>query len=73
MPYRSIRELPPTVRDSLPQQAQAVYREAFNIAWEQCTEEEAAREGIAHRFAWKSAIKNRIGIVESGGGGAPPH
>jgi len=61
MPYDRNVDLPEQVRDSLPDDAQAVYRKAFNSAWEQYENEEdrrgdASREETAHRVAW-SAVK----------------
>ena len=61
MPYRSIAELPERVRGALPHHAQQVYREAFNIAWEECAGRGEEREGNAHRYAWKRAIKKKYG------------
>jgi hypothetical protein len=35
MPYRSNQELPHSVKNSLPQHAQDIYREAFDNGWEE--------------------------------------
>jgi len=61
MPYQSIEELPESVRHALPEHAQAIYKEAFNNAWEQYKNpkerrDDASREEVAHRVAW-SAVK----------------
>lgn len=61
MPYDRNVDLPKQVRDSLPDDAQAIYRKAFNSAWEQYEDEEdrrgdASREETAHRVAW-AAVK----------------
>jgi len=61
MPYERNADLPQSVRDSLPQAAQTIYRKAFNNAWEQYSRAEdrrgdASREETAHRVAW-SAVK----------------
>lgn len=61
MPYRTNRDLPEQVRDSLPDPAQTIYRKAFNSAWDQYASPEkrrgdADREETAHRIAW-SAVK----------------
>ena len=61
MPYRSINELPESVRNVLPEHAQDIYKEAFNSAYDQYdTPEERrgdnSREETAHRVAW-SAVK----------------
>ncbi|MCB1117082.1 MAG: ChaB family protein [Chlamydiia bacterium] len=50
MPYKSIDELPKSVRHVLPKHAQEIYKEAFNSAWDNYKESE--REDIAHRVAW---------------------
>ena len=57
MPYRTNDDLPPSVRDHLPDHAQDIYREAFNSAWRQYADS-GRREEIAHRVAW-SAVKSR--------------
>ncbi|NNF63451.1 MAG: ChaB family protein [Acidimicrobiia bacterium] len=53
MPYDSINDLPESVKDSVPQHAQEIYKEAFNSAWQQYDEDESR----AHATAW-SAVKN---------------
>ena len=59
MPYPSIEDLPPSVRDHLPLHAQEIYRGAFNGAWSSYGERDAARqEEISHRVAW-AAVKRR--------------
>ncbi len=63
MPYHSNADLPDRVRDHLPEQAQDIYREAFNSAWEQYKDpgerkEDASREETAHKVAW-AAVKHQ--------------
>jgi cation transport regulator len=63
MPYARKSELPESVRDSLPEHAQEIYREAFNSAWDEYEEAgerraDTSREQTAHRVAW-SAVKNQ--------------
>jgi cation transport regulator len=53
MPYTSNTELPEPVRKNLPREAQEIYREAFNAAFERYG---ATHEAVAHRIAW-SAVK----------------
>lgn len=53
MTYRSIRQLPRSVKDNLPKRAQEIYKEAFNSAMDQYGEEETA-----HKVAW-SAVKKK--------------
>ena len=62
MPYDRITELPDSVRDNLPKQAQEIYKEAYNSAFDQYRDPEdrrgdADREETAHKVAW-SAVKN---------------
>ena len=57
MPYASNEDLPPPVRDHLPNGAQEIYREASNHA-EQTYSGDPRREGIAHRVAW-AAVKRK--------------
>lgn len=71
MPYDSKSELPENVRDSLPEHAQEIYREAFNSAWEQYSDPEdrrgdQSREATAHQVAW-SAVKETYGKDEVSG------
>ena len=57
MPYRTDRELPPSVKDNLPSHAQDIYREAFNHALLRYGD-----EARAHRIAW-SAVKRSYELV----------
>jgi cation transport regulator len=57
MPYRSTEDLPPALREHLPEHAQEIYLAAFNHAW-QSYAARADREAIAHRVAW-AAVKRR--------------
>lgn len=61
MPYKTLNDLPKSVRDNVPKHAQEIYQAAFNSAWEQYDEPEerrgdASREETAHRVAW-AAVK----------------
>lgn len=61
MPYAHNSDLPESVRDHLPDHAQAIYREAFNHAWDEYADASArrgdeSREETAHKVAW-SAVK----------------
>jgi cation transport regulator len=53
MPYKSINELPDSVKDNVPKHAKEIYKEAYNSAWEQYDHDEER----AHRVAW-AAVKN---------------
>jgi len=63
MPYDKTADLPASVRGSLPQHAQEIYKEAYNSAWNQYKDPEdrrgdAGREEVSHRVAW-SAVKEK--------------
>ncbi len=63
MPYNTNNELPDSVKDSLPEHAQDIYKEAFNSAYDQYKdatdrEGDSTREETAHRVAW-AAVKNK--------------
>jgi len=71
MPYDSRKELPDSVKDNLPEQAQDIYRAAFNSAWQQYADPEdrrgdESREETAHQVAW-SAVKRRYEKDEESG------
>jgi len=57
MPYGAISELPDAVRNNLPQDAQQIYRRAFNNAWDEYSSR-TDREATAHKVAW-SAVKKK--------------
>jgi cation transport regulator len=57
MPYESVADLPDAVRKHLPPDAQHIYLEVFNSAWDGYAEH-ADREVIAHKVAW-SAVKKQ--------------
>lgn len=59
MPYFSNDDLPPSVRNHLPDHAQEIYREAFNHAWEQYASD-SRQEEIAHRVAWAAVKKSYV-------------
>jgi cation transport regulator len=53
MPYKTVEELPESVRKHLPTHAQEIYRAAFNSSWEEYKRDEER----AHRVAW-AAVKH---------------
>ncbi|MDZ7804980.1 ChaB family protein [Thiohalophilus sp.] len=57
MPYDRIDQLPDSVRNHLPTEAQQIYKEAFNHAWEEYSGQDD-REATAHKVAW-SAVKKK--------------
>jgi cation transport regulator len=70
VPYDSREELPDSVKDNLPKQAQDIYREAYNSAWDQYADPDErrgdeSREATAHKVAW-SAVKQKYEKNEDG-------
>ncbi|HFQ8224780.1 TPA: putative cation transport regulator ChaB [Citrobacter freundii] len=62
MPYQAKKDLPDSVLHVLPAHAQAIYKEAFNSAWEQYKDnasrrDDASREETAHKVAWAAVKK----------------
>ena len=55
MPYRENSDLPPSVRNHLPEHARSIYREAFNHAFA-AHAGDPRQEEAAHRIAW-AAVK----------------
>jgi cation transport regulator len=55
MPYESNLDLPPSIRDHLPDHARSIFRAAFNAAFE-AHATDLRREEAAHRIAW-AAVK----------------
>lgn len=58
MPYDTTAELPERVRDDLPEDAQELFREAYNSAYEEYQSPEErwnddSREETARRVAWE--------------------
>jgi cation transport regulator len=63
MPYKRVDQLPDAVRNSLPEHAQDIYKEAYNSAEDGYRDPEKRRddeslEETAHRVAW-SAVKKK--------------
>lgn len=66
MPYSKTKELPSGVKKSLPSDAQTIYKEAFNGAWDYYGDiDQDEREEISHRVAW-SAVKKKYERSGSG-------
>ena len=62
MPYKTINELPDSVKDNVPKHAQEIYQAAYNNAWDQYDHDEER----AHRVAW-AAVKNEYEKDEDSG------
>jgi cation transport regulator len=61
MPYKTLSDLPDSVREHLPMHAQEIYLAAFNSAWDEYRDakdrrDKASREQVAHKVAW-GAVK----------------
>jgi cation transport regulator len=61
MPYRTVNDLPESVRDHLPAHGQEIYRAAYNSAWDEYKDPDErrgkeSREEAAHKVAW-AAVK----------------
>jgi cation transport regulator len=59
MPYRFNEDLPPSVRDHLPEHAQDIYREAFNHAYA-AHADDPRQEEAAHRIAWAAVKRSYV-------------
>lgn len=62
MPYRTISDLPESIRAHLPRHAQEIYLAAFNHAWQEYKDpasrrDSSSREEVAHKVAW-AAVKH---------------
>lgn len=65
MPYQTISDLPPAIKNHLPLHAQEIYRAAFNNAWEEYENPqertgEVSREETAHKVAWAAVKKKYV-------------
>lgn len=70
MPYKTVGDLPDSVRDHMPKHAQEIYKEAFNSAWDEYGDKSErrgseSREEAAHKVAW-SAVKKKYDKGEDG-------
>ena len=61
MPYVSNVELPASIRYSLPDHAQDIYRAAFNNAFVAHTGD-PRREEAAHRIAWAAVKRSYVQV-----------
>jgi cation transport regulator len=61
MPYATNTDLPPSVRQHLPEHAQDIYREAFNHAFA-AHSADPRREEAAHRIAWAAVKRSYVKI-----------
>lgn len=61
MPYHANSDLPPALRQHLPDHAQDIYREAFNHAWTDYAGE-GRQEEAAHRIAWAAVKRSYVKV-----------
>jgi cation transport regulator len=59
MPYSVNADLPPSVRNHLPEHAQSIYREAFNHAFA-AHANDPRQEEAAHRIAWAAVKRSYV-------------
>ena len=59
MPYKSISDLPDSVRDNVPKHAQEIYKEAFNSAWDEYADKDD-RRGDASREETAQYLTHRL-------------
>jgi cation transport regulator len=62
MPYKTIDDLPDSVKHVLPKHAEEIYRAAFNSAWDEYKDPDErrgheSREEVAHKVAWAAVKK----------------
>jgi cation transport regulator len=67
MPYASVADLPPRIRDHLPLHAQEIFLEAFNHAWEEYASPAkrrpgTSREETANRVAWAAVKRSYVKV-----------
>lgn len=67
--YESIEELPDSVRDPLPEEAQEIYLEAYNRSWKMYDEQsggDMGRESVANRDGWAAVRREYTKDEETG-------
>ena len=60
MPYKSISELPPRVKNNLSEHKQEIFKNTFNNAWKEYGrkgEKKESKEQTAFKVAWNAANK----------------
>lgn len=70
MPYKTLSQLPDSVKNNLPKHAQEIYKSAFNHAWDEYKHpkdrmDTSTREKTSHRVAW-AAVKRDYKKNEQG-------
>ena len=63
MRFETIKQLPVTIRDTLPDKAQEIYRKAYNQAWDEFEEDDHRglnQQGLAHQQAWMAVKQEYV-------------
>lgn len=65
MPYKSIDDLPSSVKSALPVAAQKIYLAAFNHAWDEYKDPQKratkeSQEKVTHKVAWAAVKKKYV-------------
>jgi cation transport regulator len=63
MQYETVKELPATIRDVLPEKAKEIYRRAYNQAWEEYDKDARMglnQPGLAHQQAWMAVKQEYV-------------
>lgn len=58
MPYAANSDLPPAVKDHLPDAAQTMYRKVFNSAWDGSCKDAGNKDECAAKYAWGTVHKH---------------
>ncbi len=69
MRYESLDDLPDTIRDVLPEEAQEVYLEAYQDSWDHYEPDKGGdmgQAGWAHRDAWHAVKEEYVEDEKSG-------
>jgi cation transport regulator len=67
--YTDINKLPSTIRETLPVEAQELYMEAYNAAWELQPAEGhhgLSPESVAHQIAWDAVNREYVHDLKLG-------
>ena len=63
MQYETVKQLPVTIRDVLPEQAKEIYRKAYNQAWAEYDQDAHGglnQQGLAHQQAWMAVKREYV-------------
>jgi len=63
MPYETVKQLPVTIRDVLPEEAKEIYLKAYNQAWEDYDRGDPRgldQQGLAHQQAWQAVKQEYV-------------